>query len=174
MYSKKLIRELRKGDGESFSKFVSANYSLYFSFALALLKDRDAAKDIVQNVFLKLYLHRKDIDENKDLHNFILKSIRLEVRNYLKLSYNSKRSEGEMPEGTLAQDAYSPVYYSETLSALKDVLLVMPERRKQVFMMSRMHGKSTQEIAEILGITEKTVQKHLELALKQIRSTLVS
>lgn len=173
MFSKKLIRGLRKGDGESYSRFISDNYSLYFSFALALLKDRDASKDIVQNVFLKLYLHRKDIDEEKDLHNFILKSIRLEVRNYLRLSYNSKRSK-DMSEIPLTQDAYSPVYYSETLSALKDILALMPERRRQVFMMSRFHGKSTQEIAEILGITEKTVHKHLELAMKQIRSTLVS
>lgn len=173
MYSKKLIRSLKGGSGESFSRFISENYSLYFSFAFALLKDKDIAKDIVQNVFLKLYLHREDIDEEKNLHNYILKSIRLDVWNYLRLSYNSRKSE-MIPDGKMVQDAYSPVFYDDTLSSIKEIIAKMPNRRKQVLLLSRFHGKTNEEIAVALGISERTVQKHLELAIKQIKTHLVS
>lgn len=169
MYDRKLIQGLVKGDKESYREFIDSNYSLYLSFACAIVNDREAAKDILQNVLLKLYLHRKEIDADRNLHAFMLKSIRLEALNYLRLGFNSKRG-GPVTEDISSKDPYSGLYYDEMFDRLGSIVKEMPSVRRTVFTMSRFAGKSNREIAEALGISVRTVEKHIELALKHIRN----
>lgn len=171
MYDRKLIQGLIRGDKESYREFIDSNYSLYLSFACAVVNDREAAKDILQNVLLKLYLHRKEIDADKNLHAFLLKAIRLEALNYLRLSFNSQKG-GPITEGISSKDPYSGLYYDEMFSKIGTIVKEMPPMRRRVFTMSRFGGKSNREIAEILGISARTVEKHIELALKSIREAL--
>lgn len=162
---------MKRGDKESFRVLIDSGYSLYFSFAYALVKDRQAAKDILQNVFLKLYQHRSDIDADQDLHHYLLKSVRFEVSNYLRLSYNSRRDD-RWPEDREADDVYSSIFFDETMAAVRAALSDMPSRRRSAFIMSRVEGRSIQEIAAALGISSRTVEKHLELARRDIRHIL--
>lgn len=171
MIDDKLIKALKGGDKESFRKLIDSSYSLYFSFALALVKDREAAKDILQDVFLKLYLHRQDIDETMNLRNYLFKSVRLEVKNHLRLAFNARRKDG-FPEDRLIADLYNVIYYDDTVSSVNDALAAMPPVRKAVFVMSRMDGRSNAEIAARLGISVRTVEKHIELAKRDLRESL--
>lgn len=171
MIDDKLIRALKKGDKESFRELIEGRYSLYFSFALALVKDRDVAKDILQNVFLKLYLNHTEIDENKNLHNFLLKSVRLEVKNHFRLASNARRKDG-LSEDAIISDLYNIIYYDEAMASVNDALAMMPPMRKAAFILSRMEGRTNAEIASRLGISVRTVEKHIELAKKDIRASL--
>lgn len=171
MYDARFIERLKKGDKESFRELVNSGYSLYLSFAHALLKDRDAAKDIVQNVFLKLYLHRDRLSPEGNLHALILKSIRFEVANYLRLGFNYRR-ESDIPESTDDMTPLQSLYYDEISALVTEVLESMPDRRREVFEMSRFKGLSHAEIASALGLSVRTVEKHLELALRDLRQAL--
>lgn len=171
MYDSAFIERLRKGDKESFRELVNSGYSLYLSFAHALLRDREAAKDIVQNVFLKLYLHRGRLSPEGNLHALILKSIRFEVYNFLRLGFNSRRKAGPVE----SHDNVNPLlilYYEEISALVSEVVEAMPQRRREVFEMSRFKGLSHAEIASELGLSIRTVEKHLELGLRELRRAI--
>ena len=171
MYDGRFIERLRQGDKESFRELVNSRYSLYLSFANALLKDTDAAKDIVQNVFLKLYLHRDRLDANGNLHALILRSIRFEVSNYLRLGFNSRR-ETAVPDTEGGSTPLQSLYYDEISTLVSDTVASMPDRRRQVFEMNRFRGMSNREIASALGISVRTVEKHMDLALRDLRRAI--
>ena len=85
---KQLIRAIKNGDTKSFSKLFEKYYDKYFSFACALLHDTDAAEDVLQNVFLKIWLGRERLDENRSIENYLLVSVRNEIFDWLRLKYN--------------------------------------------------------------------------------------
>lgn len=171
MYDRKIIEKLREGDKDGFRKLVNSGYSLYLSFAYALIKDKDAAKDIVQNVFLKLYLHRERLDPDGNLHALILKSLRFEVANYFRLGFNARRGNPETePSG--GTTPLQELYYDEVSSMVQDAVTSMPARRREVFTMSRFQGRSNAEIARMMGLSVRTVEKHIELALKDLRRSI--
>lgn len=86
---KQLIRNIRKGDEKSFGELFDRYYDRFFSFACALLHDRDAAEDVLQNVFLKLWIGRERLDEDRSVSNYLLVSVRNEIYDWLSLKYNS-------------------------------------------------------------------------------------
>lgn len=171
MYDGAFIEKLRSGDKESFRELVNSGYDLYLSFAHALLKDRDAAKDVVQNVFLKLYLHRDRLDARGNLHALLLKSVRFEVANYLRLGFNARRND-TMPDSEGGTTPLQELYFDEISSLVQDAIAAMPARRKEVFIMSRFQGRSNAEIAQLTGLSVRTVEKHIELALRELRRAI--
>ena len=86
---RQLIRNIRKGDAKSFEELFDRYYDRFYAFACALLHDRDAAEDILQNVFLKLWIGRERLDEDRSVSNYLLVSVRNEIYDWLSLKYNS-------------------------------------------------------------------------------------
>ncbi len=86
---RQLIRNIRKGDEKSFEELFDRYYDRFYAFACALLHDRDAAEDILQNVFLKLWIGRERLDEDRSVSNYLLVSVRNEIYDWLSLKYNS-------------------------------------------------------------------------------------
>lgn len=69
--------------------------------------------------------------------------------------------------------ADDPLYYEEALLLMRLTLDRMPERRRQIFEMSRMHGLSNAEIAEQLQLSVRTVEHQIYLALKELKKTML-
>lgn len=69
--------------------------------------------------------------------------------------------------------ADDPLYYEEALLLMHLTLDRMPERRRQIFEMSRMHGLSNAEIAEQLQLSVRTVEHQIYLALKELKKTML-
>ncbi len=169
-----LIIRLRKGDKESFNIIFDKWYPLFISFTRRMLRNDAVCEDIVQNVFMRLWIHREHIDPDRSLRNYLLVSVRNEIYCHLRLVFNSRRED-------LSEDHYEyqdKVDVAEEYS-VKDfrrnvdrIVSNMPERRKAVFELSRKAHMSNEDIADRLGISVRTVEKHLQLALSEIRKSL--
>ena len=170
---KQLIRAIKGGDTKSFEKLFERYYDRYFSFACALLHDADAAEDVLQNVFLKLWIGRDRLDENRSVENYLLVSVRNEIFDYLRLKYNQTVVRGETPEKEDASaDIEEEMFWSETSDRMDKIIKNMPPQRQRIFMMSRYENMASKDIADALGLSIRTVERHIYLALQDLKQII--
>ena len=135
---RQLIRNIRKGDAKSFEELFDRYYDRFYAFACALLHDRDAAEDILQNVFLKLWIGRERLDEDRSVSNYLLVSVRNEIYDWLSLKYNSAivRCSAPPESEDYSADIEESMAVLETSGRLDRIISSMPPQRQKVFMMS--------------------------------------
>ncbi|WP_291369472.1 RNA polymerase sigma-70 factor [Cyclobacterium sp.] len=156
-----------------------AQFKNYFkplhAYAQALLKDGEAANEIVQTVFLKLWEKRKTLEISISLKAYLYKCVYYDSLNYLKHEKvkmkHLEENRYEMANIRSADAAYS-VEDKEIQSKLNHALLRLPEKCRTVFLLSRMEELKYQEIASRLGLSVKTVEAHMGKALRTLRVEL--
>lgn len=172
----RLALSVKEGDKSSFDFFVLKYHTLVMRFAYGITRDEEAAKDIAQNVFLKLWLNRDRIDESRSLKSYLFTIARNETLNHLKKKQKQSKNTYDISELSDYMDnsvrTDSQVLKAELQSRLTEAVVNMPDQRKKVFMMHRLDNLTSKEISAELGISERTVDKHIELALKDIRKNI--
>lgn len=167
-----LVRLLTQGDEGAFTALYERWFEVVYSNSFKRLKDPDKAKDIVQDVFLKLWNNRLDLSI-KDLKSYLFIAVRNGVLNLIE-------KEGRFtPIDTLLLHLQASVHTAEA-SVLRHELLEsyhamvnsLPEGKRVIFKMYYEEEMDTAEIAEKLNVTRKTVQNQLRSAVMQIRSGL--
>lgn len=167
---KDLILRLKSGDIGSYELLFRRYYPTFFSFVFSMVKNRHTTEDIVQNVFMKVWLHRDTLNENLSMHNFLYVLSKREVLNHFRSKYNLVHlSDKPLETGRTVNDVEERCAVSELDAMLQRIVECMPEKRRQVFVMSRMQHLTNREIAERLNLSVRTVDHHIELALKEIR-----
>ena len=139
-----------------------------------MLRDADAAEDVVQNVFMRLWIGRERIDPERGLRNYLLVAVRNEIYCYLRMAFQARRESHstvrEPEDSAPGQD--SELSARELQQVVDQVVEHMPSRRREIFLLSRRQHLSNAEIARQLGLSVRTVEKHIELALQEIRQVL--
>lgn len=172
---RELILRLKEGDKESFSLLFEQYYPLFLSFTRRLLRNDAACEDVVQNVFLRLWVHKEHLNPDGSLKNYLLVSVRNEIYCYMRSSFNSKkedRADGVYETQAKECDGHDEIFAKETQERIVNIVAEMPEKRRQVFQMSRNRNMTNAQIAQDLGISVRTVEKHIQLALEEIRGKL--
>jgi len=166
-----LAAKIRDGDRESFRVLFLRYYSHIRSFIFNYTDDMAQADDITQNMFVKVWIQRDKLNPDKSVKNYLYVIARNEAVNELK----RKRiiAVSEYPSD-IESDSNSSgsIEYSEFESAFKKCIDSMPEQRRRIFLMNRFYGKNSKEIADVLGIAVRTVDKHLELARRQLKDVV--
>lgn len=169
-----LLSGLKKGDMSSYEILFHRYYPAYYRFARGILKDNGAAEDIVQNVFMKIWIHREELNETMSVKNYIYVLSKREIFNYLRAKYNTHVVLTEdmlmLEQASNSNDSTSD--YRELREAVQSVINTMPPKRRSVFCLSRFKSLTNQEIADKLGISIRTVEKHIELALRTFKEQL--
>lgn len=156
-----------------------AQFKNYFgplhAYAQALLKDGEAANEIVQTVFLKLWEKREGLEISISLKAYLYKCVYYDCLNYIKHEKVKKKhlelNRYEMAN-TKSMDASFSVEDQEMQSKLNHALDNLPEKCRRVFLLSRMEELKYKEIALRLGLSVKTVEAHMGKALKTLRIEL--
>lgn len=169
MNDSELLRRMQRGDTEAFSILYHRHAPRLLNFVTGLIKDQTASEDVVQNVFVKLWSGRGQLDPSKSLTNWLFVCARNESFNILKSAWHSAVDKDVVPQEETFNTEES-ISFHEVQQRLAGLVSNMPDRRKEIWRMSRELHLSNTEIAERLGISVRTVDKHLSLALKDIRS----
>ncbi|MGH7493700.1 MAG: RNA polymerase sigma-70 factor [bacterium] len=144
-----------------------------FNFAHYKLRNVEAAEDIVQEVFIKLWENRHQIKAERSLKSYlytITTNLALNYIRHTKVAIKFQRTLNE--ESFLQESPQSSLEKKELHEKLLAALALLPEKPRIVFMMSRMEQLSYREIAERLEISIKTVESHIGAALKALRKSL--
>ena len=163
-----LIRAMADGDMGAFAEIYKRYAPAVLRFVTGLIKNKAKAEDIVQNIFMRMVTAKPSFENVEALRNWLFVCARNEVISTLRSKWESDVDKVQVyPE--VASDG---IYPDVMMPLLNSVLEKMPEKRSEVFRMSRIEGRSVEEIAARMGISVRTVQKHLELANREVRKNL--
>ena len=167
---KELIRRLKKGDIDAFSRIFYAYSSKLYHFAYGYLKSKEDAEEMVQEIFSKIWDKRADIKEEYEFRSYLF-SIAF---NYIKKHFRSKALINKYAEFATSNNQESEqiqedVNYASLKLRVDQLVDQMPEKRKSVFFKSRVEGKNSKEIAAEMNISPSTVENHLNQALRFLR-----
>ena len=175
MNERRLIQGLKKGDHNSYETLFDLYYAKFVNFADAILKDTAVAKDLVQEALIRIWINRSKLDENQSLENYIYVIVKRLIINYIRDSKPSVNLDAEKAHA-ISGDAWTGadllVIANETRRRINDAIDRLPPQRRTVFTMSRHQGMSNKEIAESLQISVKTVERHITMALAELRENI--
>lgn len=164
-----LVERIQKGDRSAFRQLFDRYYALFVSFARKLLRDDQVAEDLVQNVFVRVWSSRERLDIDRNIRSYLLVAVRNEVFCYLRGIGRELHEQLSDDARVTDTDAAQIMSAKDMERGIRQIIADMPERRREVFCMSRNENLSNQEIADRLGLSVRTVEKHIENALTDIR-----
>jgi RNA polymerase sigma-70 factor (family 1) len=166
-----LIKGLNKSKHDCFKKLFNLYSKPLYRFSINYLKSEQAAEDIVQEVFMKIWNKRKDINTNGSFQTYLftiaLNSIR---KHFNKLAETNQLKHDIL--ATFSQDSEKmndADNYQDLLKKLEILIDKMPARRREIFLKKKIECKSLKEIADEYDITVKTVEYHITEAMKFLK-----
>lgn len=168
-----LFLAMREDDTRAFGVIYDRYVPQLLNFVGRMLKDSLRAEDVVQNIFVRLYSMRKSLKVDTNLRSFLFVCAKNEVLNLLKSKWVS--SVDSITPSVDVQDVSNleeALIRKEQKRALEDYLSTLPDRRQEIFRMSRFEDMPAKEIASRLELSVRTVEKQLELATKDMRRKL--
>ena len=169
-----LVIQLKDGNQASYKTLYSKYAPILFAFSRKYLQSQEDAEEIVQEVFLRIWEKKDNIDENKSFSSYVIQAAKHRIFNGFRKNVNKQA----YMDFLLFSDSPSrnftemDVDYSEIKQKAELAISALPEKRQEVFRMSRELGLKNKEIAEKLQISIKTVENQMGQALKFLREEL--
>tara|TARA_R110002050_G_scaffold273113_1_gene417070 strand:- start:69589 stop:70254 length:666 start_codon:yes stop_codon:yes gene_type:complete len=165
-----LIGYLKKGDESAYAHLINTYNRPLFVYVLSLTNDHDQSEDIVQNVFLKVWLSRKRLNVNYSIKSFLYKAAYNEfINQYHKNRAISNLEKVYMDALQEAVDDKNSELLERKIALVNKGIKQLPRKCKETFLLSKKEGLTNIEIAEHLGISIKTVEGHLTKAYHLLR-----
>jgi RNA polymerase sigma-70 factor (ECF subfamily) len=172
---RQLVIQLKEGNQASY-RILYSNYApKLFAFSRKYLQSQEDAEEIVQEVFLRIWEKKANIDENQSFSSYIFQAAKHRIFN----GFRKKVNEQAYLDFLLVADNASrnftelAVDYHEIKQKSEYVIDAMPPKRQEIFRLSRESGLKNKEIAEKLQISIKTVENQMGQALKFLRKELI-
>jgi RNA polymerase sigma-70 factor (ECF subfamily) len=168
-----LLARLRQGDASAFDAIFRAWYGPLVGTAERMLRDRAVAEELVQDVMLELWRRRETLAADGSAQAYLFQATRNRVLNHLRHRKIEQRSEPEIiADSSPSPPADAAVAEGELDVAVQRAVQSLPDRCREVFELSRVHGLKYAEIARQLGISVKTVEAQMGKALRTLRERL--
>lgn len=158
-----------QADQTSFTLLMRAYWYKVYTQAITYLKSAELAQEITQDVFIKLWNIREKLTEVENFSNFLF----ILSRNEIITSLRKKRDISTLPSNDIEELILQPdkqLLYKESFHKILGMIEQLPPVRRKVFKMSRLEGKSYEEIGDELGISRNGVKDHIVKALNFLRT----
>lgn len=173
---------IKDGDACAFETFFKLTHLRVLSYSKLFISDSNQADDLVQDCYLKLWEKRHTIKASQSVESLLFVMLRHRCLNYLrdKKFYYSDSDINSIKEIDLQHlfeldftGVENKSIEEELVDAIRLEIENLPEKRKLVFIKSKIDGMKNREIADELGISLKAVEKHLHQAKEQIQKSLL-
>ena len=166
-----LIVRLKKGEESAFRAIYDALHERIFRMVKSLVKDTLKAEEIVQDTFVKLWLHREQLDTQLSLYPYVYQTAkRLAIDHFRRHMLENKALDHLLyTADQQTNNTEEAIAYGELNHFTDETIRRLPAQQQAVYMMSRVQGLSYDEIAAQLQISPNTVRNHMVSALKFIK-----
>jgi RNA polymerase sigma-70 factor (ECF subfamily) len=159
-------------DKKEFESLFYSHFAMLVNFASTFLHDEDNAKEIVQDVFIRLWQKREEMNKQKSVKSYLFTSVRNRSLNFIR---NHKKFQNEYLDIEQAIDTEFAVEISgedNLEEKIEAALQKLPPKCRRIFEMSRFEEKKYRVIADELEISQKTVEAQMSKALRILRVEL--
>ena len=167
-------RRLRASDRAAYAAVFEALYEPLFRYVRSLTTDRAVARDLTQDVFVRLWDARESLDPSQSLKAYLYRTARNLAYNHHRNAETRSEKEDDIrrdanvqPSAPTPPDAAAEGEWLE--EHLRSWIADLPTRQREALVLSRFEGLSHDQIAEVMDISPRTVNNHIVRALKRLR-----
>jgi RNA polymerase sigma-70 factor, ECF subfamily len=156
-----------------FETLFKAHHKRLCNLAYTVVRDKDVAKDIVQDVFLKLWKNREKVEWSDSIEGYLVRATSHTALNHLRDNKRIIRlGNGEEVKNVLASPDSNELVFTEFESKVQEAIDRLPPKCKAIYLLSRNEEMKYTQIAEALEISIKTVENQMSIALQKLREDL--
>lgn len=173
---KALLLRVSEGDENAFATLFKAHYNELGSFIMRITESGQLTEEIVQDVFLKIWINRSSLATIDCFKAYLIVVARNHAFNCLKQIAREKNRKKEWANSVLHLAMYDEreTSLADTGKLIDEAVELLPPRQKNVYLLSRREGISQEAIAKKMNISHETVKKHMVLALRFLKNHLRS
>ena len=172
---KLILAKIANGDQQAFGVLFNFYRNKVYGYALAILQDDTAAEEIVQDVFIKLWIKRKTLLTIENFGGFLRIITRNETLNALKKIASEQKNYQIANQNTSDIDSgtENEIQFRETKKLLDAAIEKLPPQQKLIYNLCHIEGLKQRDVAEKLNLSPLTVKTHLRDAVKSIKNYLM-
>ncbi|ELR69381.1 RNA polymerase ECF-type sigma factor [Fulvivirga imtechensis AK7] len=168
-----MLADMQENAYSEFESLFKQHHKGLCDLAFNIVRDPDAAKDIVQEVFLKLWKNRESVAFEKQIKHYLFKATAHTSLNYLRFNKRLVRFDNGAPlQELVAHTDSEGAGYKELELRARQAIDRLPPKCKTIYLLSRHEGMKYSEIAETLDLSIKTVENQMGIALQKLRDEL--
>ena len=167
-----ILNELQKGNERAFDTIFKQYYKPLCQFSFSFIKDQDAAENLIQEVFVKLWEKRENLTNIDNLLSYLMGMVRNQSIDFLRKEKTNSKIYNKLKPESSENTTEEQISKNEFEEKLLKSILNLPERCRTAIEMSRFDGFSNKEIAQKMEISVKGVEALIGRSLKLLRSEL--
>ncbi|ATL45695.1 RNA polymerase sigma-70 factor [Chitinophaga caeni] len=169
-----LCKRIIGNDQAAFKELYERYSNQIFTYAMKLSGSRELALDVVQDVFMKVWIHQQTLNPAYSIKAFLYKVARNQVFDALRKSVHDEKFRHHfLAHYEEATDQVNEHIHSKQLEEIRmNAINNLPVQRRQIYKLSKLDGLTNQEIACLLGLSSNTVKDQLSKASRFIRQYL--
>lgn len=166
-----LLISLQKGDRKAFEKLYFFYSKRLYGNILRMVKSTEAAEEILQELFQRVWERRKTIDATKSFKSYLFTIAKHLVYDFLHLQVKRRNLEAYLIETSSASYRHidHEIAFKEAHAIIAKGIRRLPPQRRHVYVLCKIQGKSYEDVSRILGISTSTISDHIVKATKSIR-----
>ncbi|SNY54187.1 RNA polymerase sigma factor, sigma-70 family [Arsukibacterium tuosuense] len=177
------VQAASMGDKEAFTRLVKACQRSVSSIALAIVKDLDASEDITQQVFIHIWQQLNTLQNPASFLPWVRQTTRYRAFNYLRDNKVGRKVGGEKAEAILADfacdnqssdDLADSLVKTQQNQIMADFISQLPADSREIVLLFYREEQNSQQVAELLGITESNVRKKLQRVRELLKDQLLA
>jgi RNA polymerase sigma-70 factor (family 1) len=169
-----LVMALRTGSEPAFRELFNRYADKVFRYVMRFVTAGPVAEELVQDVFIKVWNYRENLDASQSFNNFLFRITKNHILNHLR---DMQRDVARNKEYRLSLSSFhnaveESLIHEEYIALANKAIALLPDKRRSIFIMSRLEGMSYEQIAQALDISKDTVRLQMIKSIKSIREYL--
>lgn len=167
---KEILSQIAAGDEVAFTRLFKQYHQLLGTYILRFTRSRELTEEIVQDVFMKLWLNRANLTEVVEFRAYLFTVSKNHVLNCLKKIAKERLITIGLEENELIPDQNETSLESAYYELIDEAIDLLPPQQQKVYLMSRHQRLKYAEIAIKLNLSKETVKKYLQISSDSISS----
>ena len=174
-YEKELLSQVREGDVKAFERIYKSYSPRLYGSIFRVVKSVPVTEELLQDVFQRVWEHRKTIDISLSFKSYLFTIARNLVYDYFNKASRQKLMERYLQAKEMSNDSFrNQLEEKESEQLLEKAIHQLPPQRRLVYTLCKIEGKSYEDVSGALGISVSTISDHMVKATKSIKAYYLS